>query len=198
MSDTCRAGCNCEYAVAFLLGRCRSCCLFGELSCFLLVDNLHKLVGSLGSLELCGEVLVHKHLHKSCENLEVNVAVQCCSYHKDKLAGLSVGSTVVNSVGNCDCGKGGSLNSLALCVGNGNFHTDCGCAHLLARENTFFVNRSVVEVAASGMQINQCVDCFALVLYRYRQSDTLLFQQISNAHNILLEIFYKLIFKLIP
>ena len=164
MGDTCRARGDCKYPVACLCFRCGRLCLVGELLGFLIVDDFQEFLGRFRRLQLRGEVLVHEHLHQSCEYLEVNVTVGGCRNHEDQLAGLSVGSLIVHTVRDGDGGESGSLDSFALGVGDSDLHADSGRSHAFTGKDTFLVSRNVVEVAAFCVQINQQVDRFALTL----------------------------------
>ena len=164
MGDTCRARGDCKYPVACLCFRGGRLCLVGELLGFLIVDDFQEFLGRFRRLQLRGEVLVHEHLHQSCEYLEVNVAVGGCRNHEDQLAGLSVGSLIVHTVRDGDGGESGSLDSFALGVGDSDLHADSGRSHAFTGKDTFLVSRNVVEVAAFCVQINQQVDRFALTL----------------------------------
>ena len=140
--DTGRASGNCQNAVA---ARCGSRCsrFFGELLGFLIVNDLQEFGGGFCRLELCGEVLMHEHLHQACQHLEVNVAVECRRDHENELDGCAVGRVIVYAVGNRDGCQRRCLDSFTLCVGNGYLHTDSGGAHILSGENTLFVRRRV-------------------------------------------------------
>ena len=184
VSDTCRAGCNRQNAVAFLLLRRGSSRFLGELLCFLVVDDLQEFFGSLCRLELCGKVLVHEHLHKTRQNLEMYVSVEGSSYHEDELAGSAVGRLVVNAAGHCYSRKSGSLYSLAFGVRNSDFHADSGSSHVLSGKDTVLVRRGINKIAALFMQRHKNVDCLSLSLGSNAERDTLFFKQVGDTHKL--------------
>ena len=139
VGDTCGTSRYREYPVAAALRGSRFLYLIGELRGFLIVDDLQELFGRLCRLQFCGEVLVHQHLHQSCENLEVNIAVSGRRNHENQLAGRSVGRLIVHAAGNGDGGKGGSLDSFAFGVGDSDLHADSGGSHSLTGEDAVLV-----------------------------------------------------------
>ena len=170
-----RSGCG-----SSLFGRL----FLGELFAFFVVDELQELVGALGLEQLVAPIDVHEHGHEACEHFEVHFTVARCCDHEDQLAGLSVGSFVVDALrhgngGQCRLGHG-----VGLGVRNCHPLTNGSRSASLAGQDGLAVDFNVVQVAGTVVEADELFDSFGLRSDRYAKLNGFRCQKVGNSHGI--------------